>query len=151
MPLLSSSPPVATLGSDSRVAGFTKSHEIALLVAAAFRERKDVVYLLGGRKPALLLAFLTERMRLDVAVSDTLPGTTVPFVGGGVAFVLVVLFCNNLLMLGAVLLALSKPTAAGVGTWTFGFVWHWVHLLAGIKKALRDCSHKAHLNSSSPL
>jgi hypothetical protein len=106
------------------VAGFTKSHEVALLIAATLRERANVVHLLGRGKPTLFLALLTERMRLDVAVTDALPGTTIPFVGSGVAFVLVVLFCHNLLMLGTVLLALGKPTAAGVGTGTFWFVWH---------------------------
>ena len=42
-----------------------------------------------------------------------------------VAFVLVVLFVHDLLMLVTVLLAYSKPTAAGVGTGTLGFVGHW--------------------------
>jgi len=106
------------------VTGFTKSHEVALLIAAALRERANVVHLFGGSEPILFLAFLTKRMRLDVTVTDTLPSTTIPFVGSGVAFVLVVLFCHNLLMFGTVLLALGKPTAAGVGTGTFRFVWH---------------------------
>jgi hypothetical protein len=124
MPLLSFSPPVAALCSDSRVTGFTESHEITLLIAAALGERANVMNLLGRGKLTLLLTFLTERMRLNVAVTNTLPGTTVSFVGSGVAFVLVVLFYNNLLMFGTVLLAISKPTAAGVGTGAFGFVWH---------------------------
>jgi len=63
-------------------------------------------------------------MRLDVAVTDALPGTTIPLVGSGVAFVLVVSFVHDLLMLGAVLLTFSKPTAAGIGTGTFWFIWH---------------------------
>ena len=84
----------------------------------------------------MLLAFLTEWMRLDVSVTNTLPRTTVSFVGSRVTFVMVVAFVHDLLMLGAVLLAYSKPTAAGVGAWTFRFVWHSVYLLAGIKKAL---------------
>jgi len=106
------------------VAGFTKSHKVTLLIAAALRERTDVVHLFGGSEPILFLAFLTKRMRLDVSVTDAFPGTTISFVGSGVAFVLVVLFYNNLLMLGTVLLALGKPTAAGVGTGTLWFVWH---------------------------
>ena len=63
-------------------------------------------------------------MGLDVAVTNAFPGTTISFVGSGVAFVLVVLFGNNLYMFGAVLLAISKPTAAGVSTRTFRFVRH---------------------------
>jgi len=106
------------------VAGFTKSHKVTLLIAAALRERANVVHLLGRGKPTLFLALLTEWMRLDVAVTDALPGTTIPFVGSGVAFVLVVAFVHDFLMFGTVLLALSKPTAAGVGTGTLWFIWH---------------------------
>jgi hypothetical protein len=62
------------------VAGFTKCHEVTLLIAAALGEREDVVYLFSRSKPALLLTFLTERMRLDVTVTDAFPGTTVSFV-----------------------------------------------------------------------
>jgi hypothetical protein len=106
------------------VTGFTKSHEVALLIAAALRERANVVHLLGRGKPTLLLALLTERIRLDVTVTDAFPGTTVSFVRSRVTFVPVVMFCQNLLMLGAVLLAISKPTAAGVSAGTFWFVGH---------------------------
>jgi hypothetical protein len=89
-----------------------------------------VVDFLCGRQLALLLTFLTERVRLDVAVTDSFPATTIALVGLGVAFVLVVLFVHDLLMLSTVLLvpsaeiAYSEPTAAGVGAGTFRFVWH---------------------------
>lgn len=105
--------------------------------------------LLRRRQLALLLALLTERVRLDVAVTDALPASAVAFIGLGVTLVLVVLFVHDLLVLGAVLLTHSEPTAAGVGAGTFWFVWHSFHLLVGIKKALRDCSHKALLDSVS--
>jgi hypothetical protein len=104
--------------------GFAKGHEVLRVTAAAFRERKNVVNFLGRRQFALLLAFLTERVRLDVAVTDTLPRTAVSFVGSRVALVLVVAFVHDLLMLGTVLLTHGKPTAAGVGAWALGFVWH---------------------------
>jgi len=107
------------------VTGFTKSHEIALLVATAFGEREDVVNFLGRRQLALLLTLLAERMRLNEAVTDALPASAVAFVGLGVTLVLVVLFVHDLLMLGTVLLTYSEPTAAGIGTGTFGFVGHW--------------------------
>jgi len=106
------------------VAGFTKSHEVFCIAATAFGEREDVVYFLGGSERSLLLALLTERVRLDVAVTDAFPSTTISFVGSGVAFVLVIVFVCRLLMLGTVLLAHGKPTAAGVGAGTFGFVGH---------------------------
>jgi len=116
------------------VTGFTKSHEIAFLIAAALGERKNVVYLFSRSELTLFLALLTKRMRLDVAVTDTLPGTTIPLVGSRVTFVLVVMFVRCFLMLGTVLLAFSKPTAAGVSTGTLRFVGHWFTSLSGIKK-----------------
>jgi hypothetical protein len=106
------------------MAGFTESHEVALLVAAALGEREDVVYLFGRCERSLLLTLFTERMELDVAVTDAFPGTTVSFIGIGVAFVPVVLSSHFFLMLGAVLLAVCKPTAAGVSTGTLWFVGH---------------------------
>ena len=82
------------------------------------------MYLFGGSEPTLFLALLTKRMQLDVAVTDTLPGTTVPFVRGRVTFILVVMFVHCLFMLGTVLLAVCKPTAAGVSAGTLWFVGH---------------------------
>ena len=102
--------------------------------------------LLGRRQLALLLTLLTERVRLDVAVTDALPASAVSFVGRRVAFVLVVLFVHYLLMFGTVLPAVCEPTAAGVGAGTPGFIWHRFTTL-GTRKALRDCSHKALLDS----
>ena len=104
------------------------------------------MYLFGRSELTLPLALLTKRIRIDVAVTDAFPCTAISFVGGRVTFVLVVLFVHDLLMLGTVLLTFSEPTAAGVGAGTLGFVWHWFTSL-GIRKALRDCSHKAHLDS----
>ena len=82
------------------------------------------MYLFGGSEPTLFLALLTKRMRLDVAVTDTLPSTTVSFVGSRVTFVPVIVFGHSLLMLGTVLLAVCKPTAAGVSAGTLWFVGH---------------------------
>ena len=118
--------------------GFTESHEVAFLVAAAFGEREDVVNFLGRRQLALLLALLTKGMQFNVAVTDALPASAVAFVGLGVAFVLVVLFVHDLLMLGTVLLTFSKPTAAGISTRTLWFVGHHFTSLLGIEKALQD-------------
>jgi len=120
------------------VTGFTKSHEIALLIASAFGEREDVVYLFSWSKTALFLALLTKRMRLNVAVTDAFPSTTVSFVGYRVAFILVVMFIHCLLMFGTVLLTFSKPTAAGISTRTLWFVGHHFTSLLGIEKAPQD-------------
>jgi hypothetical protein len=117
------------------VTGFTEGHEIVLLIAAAFGERKDVVYLFGRSELTLFLTLFTERMRLDVAVTDTLPSTTVSLVGSRVTFVLIVMFVHCLFMLGTVLPAFSKPTAAGVSTRTLWFVRHRFTSLSGHKKS----------------
>ena len=94
----------------------------------------------SGRQLALLLALFTERMRLDVAVTDSFPCPAIAFVGCRIAFVLVVLFVHDLLMLGTVLLAYSEPTAAGVGTGALRFVWHWFTSLSGHTKSHRRIS-----------
>ena len=74
--------------------------------------------------PSVSFTLLTKRVGFDVAVPDTLPGPAIAFVGRRVSLVLVVAFCYHLLMLGAVLLAVCKPTAAWVSTRTLRFVWH---------------------------
>ena len=112
-----------------------KRHEILLGVLAAVRERKDVVYLLGGRQPTLLLALLAQRVRPDVAVADALPASPIAFVAGGIALVMIVVLVHDALMLGAVLLTHGEPAAAGIGTGTFRFHWHRVHLPSGQKKS----------------
>jgi len=118
-------PPVTAFCCDAGVARFAQRHEIVGTAATTFGEWKDVVDFLGRRQLALLLTLLAERVRFDVTVTDTLPRTTVPLIGCGVALVLVVQFVHDLLMLGTVLLTHSEPTAAGVSTGTFGFVGHW--------------------------
>ena len=80
--------------------------------------------LLDRGKSALFLAILTKRMRLDVEVTDAFPCTTVAFVRFGVTFVPVVMLVHYFFVFSTVLLALSKPTAAGIATRTLWFVWH---------------------------
>ena len=96
--------------------------------------------LFGWCQLAFLLTLLTEWLCFDIAVSNSLPGPAVSFVGRRIAFVLVVLFVHDLLMLGTVLLACGKPTAAGVGTGALGFVWHWFTSLSGHTKSHRRIS-----------
>ena len=139
-------PAITHLHRDAGVTAMAQRHEIVGTAATTFGERKDVVDFLGGRQLALLLTLLAERVGLDEAVTDTLPASAVAFVGLGVPLVLVVLFVHDLLMLGTVLLTFSEPTATGIGTGTFRFVRHRVTSL-GIRNALRDCSHKALLDS----
>ena len=115
--------------------GLTKGHQVTGFIATAFGEREDVVDFFGGYNSSILVTLLTKRMGFDVAVPDTFPGPAVPFVGRRVSLVLVVAFCYHLLMLGAVLLTLSEPTAAGVGAGTLWFIWHGFTSLSGHKKS----------------
>ena len=73
---------------------------------------------------SVLITLLAKRMGFDVAVPDPLPGPAVALVGLWVSLVLVVAFRYHPLMLGAVLSAVCKPTAARVSTRTLRFVWH---------------------------
>jgi hypothetical protein len=117
------------------VTGFAQSHEIIRFVATAFREWQDVVDLFGRHQVALLLALLAKGMQFDVSIADAFPASSVAFVGLRVSLILVVLFVHDLLMLGAVLLTFSEPTAAGVGAGTLGFIWHGYTSLSGHKKS----------------
>jgi uncharacterized metal-binding protein len=83
-----------------------------------------VVDFFGCFNPSVPITLFAKRMGFDVAVPDTLPGPTVAFVGSWVTLVLVIAFCFYLLMLGAVLSAISKQTAAWVSTRTLRFIWH---------------------------
>jgi hypothetical protein len=128
-------PPVAALSSNSRVAGFTKSHEVTLFIASAFRERNYMMYFFCSGKLALLLTLFAERAGLNVTIPNTLPSSAISFVGSGVALKLVVVFVHCFLVLGTVLLAFCKPTAAGVSTGTFWFVGHGFTSLFGHRKS----------------
>ena len=136
-------PAIAHLHRDAGVARLAQRHEIVGTAATTFGERKDVVDFLGRRQLALLLALLTKGMQLDVTIADTLPASAVAFVGLRVSLVLVVLFVHDLLMLGAVLLTLSEPTAAGVGAGRFGLYGIGSPHFRGIRKAPQDFSREA--------
>jgi len=125
------------------VTRLAQRHEVGGIAASAFGERENMVYLLGGCQLTLLPALLAQRVRLDVSVTDAFPSTTISFVGSRVAFVLVVMFVCRLLMLGTVLLAHGKPTAAGVGAGTLWFVWHGFTSVQGKEKATGDFSSMA--------
>jgi hypothetical protein len=74
-------------------------------------------------KPAVLFAYLAERMLTDVSVTDSFPGTAVLLVDVRGTLVLVVLPAGNGNMVCTVL-SVSKVGTAGVRTWSFGFCWH---------------------------
>ena len=96
-----------------------------------------MVYFFSSGKLALLLTLFAERMRLDVAITNTLPGTAISFVGSRITLELVVVFVHYYLVLGTVLLTFSKPTATGISTGTLWFVRHGFTSLSGHNKSHR--------------
>ena len=58
-----------------------QAHEVALVVRAAFRQGNNVVDFLDRNVTSLLQAHLAERMLVDVACADALPGASVSFAG----------------------------------------------------------------------
>jgi len=101
----------------------TQRREIALGIGTAARQREHMVYLLGGCQSTSLLAFLAERVRLDEAVADTLPCTTISFVGFRLALEMIVMIIRLSLMLRAVKTACQLRTA-GMLAWSLWFSWH---------------------------
>ena len=106
-----------------RVTRLTERHEVMHIVGAALTERKHMVYLLGWRQPTSLLALLAERVRLDEAVADTLPRTTVPFVRLRLTLEMIVMIVRLSLMLLAVKTVRQLRTA-GVLARALWFLWH---------------------------
>ena len=95
-----------------------------------------MVDFLGRSKNTVFLTLFTQWVSLDVTVTDTLPRSTVAFVGLGVTLIFVVGFVCFFFMLGAVLLSIiAEPTAARIRTWSFRFVGHLFHLTFDIAKA----------------
>ena len=99
--------------------------------------------LLGWCQPTGLLARLAEGVRLDEAIADTFPCAAITFICLRLTLEMIVVIVRLSLMLWAVLPVCGEPTAAGIGARTLWFVGHLIHFLAGKRKALRDCFHKA--------
>ena len=108
-------PAVTALGSDAAVTWLTKSHEVIIIMCAAFAERNDVVYLLRSREPSLPVAFLAERVSSDVPVSYLPPLRAVPLRRIVGTLVLIVFFISKPLVLLAVP-SFCKVRTARIGT-----------------------------------
>jgi hypothetical protein len=105
------------------VAGVAEAHQVIFLAAPAFRQRHDVVHLLRLHVPSFKKAAFAERMLMDVAVPDPLPGPAVPFPGGVAAGERVVMTLHHLFMLLAVGVV-RQPRASWVAAGPLGFSWH---------------------------
>ena len=92
-------------------------------MSAAFGKRLLVMHLFGRYKFPVLLAQLTQRVLLDIGVTNPLPDTPVATPGLRIAVVSLVALRFHL----CVFLTeptVGKPWTAGVGTGSLGFTWH---------------------------
>jgi hypothetical protein len=112
-------PAVTALGSDAAVTWLTKSHEVIIIMCAAFAERNDVVYLLRRRETSLSVTLLAERVSSDVPVSYLPPLRAVPLRGIVGTLVLIVFFVSETLVLLTVP-SFCKVRTARIGT---GLLW----------------------------
>ena len=106
-----------------------------------------MVYLLGWCVDTILKAPLTKRVGSSIAVTDTFPCSAVLAVNIGAALVFVVLaaFLHTVLFTK---LSFTEVGAAGMRAGSQRFLRHRFTSL-GIRKAPRDCSHEAVLDSFS--
>ena len=105
------------------MARLTQSDKIIPCMCSTFGQRLFVVYFLGGCQFAFLLAQLTQRVLLDIPVSDALPGAAIPAAYSRVTVILLIAFGFRL----GVLLAepaIRQLGASGVRTGELGFFWH---------------------------
>ena len=141
--------PVAEVVVDLGVAGLTQAHQVVPCVSAAFGNGQDVVNFLYRSQPTFLEAHLTEGMLRRIAVTDAFPCSAVLAVNIGAALVFVVLaaFLRTVLFTK---LSFTEVGAAGMRAGSQRFLRHRFTSL-GIRKAPRDCSHEAVLDSFSLL
>ena len=62
---------------DFRVAAFAKTHEIALIMRSALRERQDVMNMIHRHDFAFRQTHLTKRMLGSVSLLGCLPGFSI--------------------------------------------------------------------------
>ena len=110
--------PVAQLDMDLIVARSADRHEVAFGIGPASVHWKYVMHFLNGSDSSFLQAALTERMFLDVPVSDSLPLASVFFVMVWRTFIRVVFLCSHRLMLLAIS-SIGKVRTSWISTWNF--------------------------------
>jgi len=108
---------------DSGVTHLAQSNQVVSGMGAAFRQRYLMVYFLRGSQPAVLLTQFAQQMLLHIAVTDTLPSSSISAAGLRIAVVLLIALGFQLGML------LTEPAirqfgAAGIGTGALGFLGH---------------------------
>jgi len=101
-----------------------------------------VVDFLDRHVASFLQALLTQRMLVDVPITDSFPSPAVPLAGRVAALELLVVLFHDLGVLLAVD-TVGQVRAAGKAARSLWFPWHKPRLLSGKEKALRVCTHKA--------
>ena len=117
-------PTIAALCVKPSMTLFTETDQIVCVVCSALGQRLDVVYFLNGNVYPVVKALLTERVRLRVLFSDTLPLRSVAAFCFGLS---VIAFVS--LVLGS-LMFIAVPTfcqlwAAGKAAWFLRFSGHY--------------------------
>ena len=79
-----------------------KAHEVALIICPSLGERNDVVDFLDRDVASGLEALLTERVFVNVPVTDSFPSSAVAFAGRVAALELLVVLFHHLGVLLAV-------------------------------------------------
>ena len=92
-------------------------------MCAAFSKRELVVDLFGRNVEPVLKALLTQRVLGDIAVSDTLPSTSIPAFGLRTA-VIFFIACVFLFLMHRTVPTVSQVGTAGIGAGPLGFPWH---------------------------
>ena len=107
------------------MAWFAKCHQVFFVMCSTLGERLYMMDMFCSHKPSFLPASLTERMVMDVSVTNNLPSSPVPFLCFLVPSVALVLPVHLPLVLLAVP-SLCQVGTAGISTWSLWFSRHFI-------------------------
>ena len=119
---------------DLRVARLAQAHQVAGLMCAALRNRKNMMNFLDRCQAAFLKALLTQRVGCCVPVTDTLPSPAILAVDVRAAFVFVVPITVRLFVLRTEA-SVGEPWAAGISAGFLRTPRHMITSLSGHNKS----------------
>ena len=131
---LMSTPSVAALRMNPRMARLAQRHKVSLVMRPALCQRQLMVYLLHRSQQPLFLTLLTERVLCGIAVTDSFPSSAVAFAGRVSTLELLVVLFHNLGML-LTINAVRKVRTSGITARSLWFSWHSPCLLSGHKES----------------
>ena len=127
-------PSVTALRMDLGVAGMAEGHQVRFTVVAALSQRLDVMHLLRLDEPAFLLAPLTKRVCIHIAVTDAFPRPALFSFECRIPSILFIALVLQFLML-LTKSAVRQLGTAGVGAGAFWLSWHQLTSLSGQKES----------------